>query len=245
MKKISQIILCFTLLLYFSACTNQKSNSDFNQQKKARIAELNQSVFGISIVVEGKNAPKKFSIGTGFLVGENLITSALHVQTRGEELGKKFGTPFKIVGWQTLKTGEFVEFSLEKAVEDKEFDLIIYRFDGKILKENPNFSNIRPLTLAEKLPLIGETVVSIGYYNDYKFPFNSIGNVAMIDANEDIFSDLTLMSGNSGAPVCSLETGELVGVTTDVLDLGNETVRYGIAKPVAKLRELQLKIKSD
>lgn len=242
MNRFPYIFLFFILLVSFCACTNQSSNTDFNQQKKARIAELNKSVFGISIVVEGKDAPKKFSIGTGFLIGENLIASALHVQTRGEELGKKFGTPFKIVGWQMLKTGEFVEFPLEKAVEDKEFDLIIYRFDGKILKENPSFSNIKPLAIAEKIPAIGETVVSVGYYGDYKFPFNSIGNVAMIDANDDIFSDLTLMSGNSGAPVCNLETGEVVGVTTDVLDLGNETVRYGIAKSAVKLRALLAKL---
>ena len=44
------------------------------------------------------------------------------------------------------------------------------------------------------------------------------------------------------APVCDLETGEVLGVTTDVLDLGNETVRYGIAKRASKLRELLQKL---
>ena len=67
----------------------------------------------------------------------------------------------------------------------------------------------------------------------------------MIDKNEDIFSDLTLMPGNSGAPVFDLETGEVLGVTTDVLDLGNETVRYGIAKKSAKLRELLQKLQGN
>jgi S1-C subfamily serine protease len=92
------------------------------------------------------------------------------------------------------------------------------------------------------LPPLGEEVVSIGYYGAYEFPFNSLGNVSMIDINEDIFTDLTLMPGNSGAPVCSLETGEVLGVTTDVLDLGNETVRFGIAKRAAKLREILRKL---
>jgi len=243
MKTFPQILLCFVFLIFLSACASQKSDADsaVNQHKKERIAEFNKSVFGISIVVEGKDTPKKFSVGTGFLIGENLIASALHVQTRGEELAKKFEKPFKIVGWQKLKSGEFVEFPIEIIAEDKENDLMIYKFDNNILKENLSFSAVKPLTLAEKPPSIGEKVVSIGYYGDYKFPFNSIGNVAMIDANEDIFSDLTLMPGNSGAPICSLETGKVVGVTTDVLDLGNETVRYGIAKSAVKLRILMAK----
>ena len=97
---------------------------------------------------------------------------------------------------------------------------------------------MKPMALAENLPLIGEEVVSIGYYGDYEFPFNSIGNVAMIDKNEEILSDLTIMPGNSGAPVCNLETGEVLGVTISVLDLGNETVRFTIAKRASKLKEL-------
>ena len=115
---------------------------------------------------------------------------------------------------------------------------MIYRFDRKILQENPKLSAIKPLVLAENLPPLGEEVVSVGYYGAYEFPFNSLGNVSMIDVNEDIFSDLTLMPGNSGAPVCDLETGQVLGVTTNVLDLGNATVRYGIAKRAAKLHEL-------
>ncbi len=47
---------------------------------------------------------------------------------------------------------------------------------------------MKPLTLAENLPPIGKEVISIGYYGDYEFPFNSIGNVAMIDKNEEILA---------------------------------------------------------
>ncbi len=249
MKKLHRFLFCFTCLSLLFSCTNQSTkesavsdNTDSNQRRKERIAELNRSVFGISIVVETKDAPKKFSVGTGFLIGENMIASALHVQTRAEELAKKFEKPLKIVGWQKFRTGELLEFPIEVAAEDKENDLIIYRFDNKLLKEHSYFAAVKPLVLAENPPSIGTAVIAVGYYGDYKFPFNTIGNVAMIDENDDIFSDLTLMSGNSGAPVCSLETGEVIGVTTDVLELGNETVRYGIAKSALKLRALISKV---
>jgi len=249
-KNFRQLSICLICLSVLFSCTNQNRKEPFaafdnsaNQSRKERIAWLNNSVFGISIHVKGKNIQGRYSVGTGFLIGENLVASALHVQSKAEELAKKFGkADYQIIGWKKFQTGEYIEFPIEIAVSDEESDLAIYRFDGKILQENTTFSAAKPLTLAENLPSIGAEVVSIGYYGDYKFPFNSIGNVAMIDVNEDIFSDLTLMPGNSGAPVCDLETGAVLGVTTDVLDLGNETVRYGIAKRAAKLRALMMKL---
>jgi len=150
--------------------------------------------------------------------------------------------PFQTVAWKRFPNGEILQIPLALAVSDEENDLVVYRFDEKILRENRNIPKIKPLKLAAKLPAIGEEALSIGYYGEYEFPFNSLGNIAMIDKNDDIFSDLTLMPGNSGAPVLNLETGEVLGVTTSVLDLGNETVRYGIAKKSAKLAELMKKL---
>lgn len=250
MKTAQKILLGLACLSLFFSCAGRNrtelsaafNDSAVNQNRTARIAAINNSVFGISIVVKGKNFEKKYSVGTGFLIGEGLLASAFHVQARALELAEKFGrAACQTVGWKKLKTGEYVEFPIEMTVDDAESDLAIYRFDAKLLRENRNFSEAKALTLAEDLPAIGAQVVSIGYYGDYQFPFNSMGNVAMIDANDDIFSDLTLMPGNSGAPVCDLETGVVLGVTTDVLDLGNETVRYGIAKRAAKLRRLLTK----
>jgi S1-C subfamily serine protease len=171
------------------------------------------------------------------------MASALHVQTKSEEMPGEFARlKSEIVAWKKFETGEVAQFPVEILVSDEKSDLAIYRFDPKFMRENPKFAAIKPLDLAENLPPLGAEVISIGYYSAYEFPFNSLGNVSMIDVNEDIFSDLTLMPGNSGAPVCSLETGEVLGVTTDVLDLGNETVRFGIAKRAARLRELLQKL---
>lgn len=244
MKIARQYLLCFICLGFLASCTPQNKNeSAANLGKKQLIARLNDSVFCISVIINSRGYEKRFSVGTGFLIGEGLLASAAHVQTKAEEMpGKSEKPASKIVAWKKFNTGETVEFPIQIAALDEKSDLAVYRFDRKIFLENPKLAAVKPFLLAENLPPIGEEVVSIGYYGAYEFPFNSIGNVSMIDVNEDIFSDLTLMPGNSGAPVCDLATGEVLGVTTDVLDLGNETVRYGIAKRAAKLRELLQKL---
>jgi len=253
MRIVRKFLLCLICLSFLPSCAqpNQEkssavalTNTVANLNKKERIAELNDSVFCISVIIKGRDYEKRFSVGTGFLIGDGLIASALHVQTKAEEMLEKFEKPTsKIVAWKKFATGEVAQFPIEIAISDKDNDLMIYRFDRNILQENSKLSAIKPLILAENLPPLGEEVVSIAYYGAYEFPFNSVGNVAMIDKNEDVFSDLTLMPGNSGAPVCELETGQVLGVTTDVLDLGNATVRYGIAKRAAKLRKILQKLK--
>ena len=227
-------LICFSLFL---SCTNYNGKTE-------RIAALNDSVFCISILVKNSDGEKRYSIGTGFLIADNLIASALHVQSKSEELFKySKNTSSQLIAWKRFRSGEIIQFPIKIAISDKDGDLAIYQFDDKTLRENQKFAAIKPLSLAESLPMPGEEVLSIGYYGTYEFPFNSIGNVAMIDVNDDIFSDLTLMPGNSGAPVCDLKTGKVLGVTTNVLDLGNETVRYGIAKKSQKLTELLQKLK--
>ena len=233
----------------FAACAGESKNENANVPNAAkpsrteRINALNESVFCISIIAKGKNFKNKYSVGTAFLVGNGLLASAYHVQTKAGKLAEVFEkNEYELIGWKTFDGVEYVHFPVELFLEDKENDLAIYRFDDNILKENPKFAAIKPLTLAENLPPLGAEVVAVGYYGDYQFPFNSIGNVSMIDKNEDIVSDVTIIPGNSGAPLCSLETGEVFGVVVSVLDLGNETVRFGISKRAAKLKELLQKL---
>lgn len=246
MKAFRKIFLCAICTGFLVSCASKAvevapENSETNAPKigkKQRIAELNNSVFCISIVVKGTDKGK-FSVGTAFLVEGNLLASAEHVSIKAGQLAQEFRNKnYEIIAWKTFQNGDYIQFPVELFVSDKNTDLALFRFDARVLKENPKYSIIKPMTLAENLPPVGEEVVSIGYYGDYEFPFNSIGNVAMIDKNEDVLSDLTIMPGNSGAPVCDLETGEVLGVTVSVLDLGNETVRFTIAKRAAKLREL-------
>ncbi len=249
MKPRCRFFLCLICLSFFPpACAPQNNNPTSGEivQKLNRnelIARLNDSVFCISINVKGRDSEKRFSVGTGFLIGENLIASAAHVQTKAVEMLEKFEkNSSTIIAWKKFDTGEIIQFPVEIAASDDKSDLAIYRFDRNALQKNQKFAQIKTLVLAENLPPIGEEVLSVGYYGAYEFPFNSIGTVSMIDKGEDIVSDLTLMPGNSGAPIFSLKTGEVLGVTTQVLDLGNETVRFGIAKRAARLRELLRKL---
>lgn len=220
------------------------TNPPSAQNKKERIKALQNSVFCVSLVAGGKNFLGKYAVGTAFLVGDGLLASAYHVQTKADNLKKNFekAAKMEMVAWKTFDAAEYVHIPVELFVSDRENDLAIYRFDEKLLRENPKFAGVKPLALAENLPPLGEEVVAAGYYGDYQFPFNSVGNVSMIDKNEDIFSDITIMPGNSGAPLVSLETGEVLGVTVSVLELGNETVRFAIAKRASKLKGLLRKL---
>ena len=89
MKLHGKIFLCVICLSFFFSCTAQTNNEPAlaadkfvsKPGNKERIAELNNSVFCISIVVKG-TVRRKFSVGTAFLVGRGLLASALHVQTK-------------------------------------------------------------------------------------------------------------------------------------------------------------------
>ena len=252
MKIWRKILLCLVCAGFSAGCagetrpeTSAPGDSASKPNKKERIKSVQDSVFCISILVKGKNFRGKYAVGTGFLVGSGLLASAFHVQPKAAELAKNFEkNTFEMVAWKTFDAVDYIQFPIELLVSDEASDLAIFRFDDAALRNNPRFSDIKPLALAENLPPLGEEVLATGYYGDYQFPFNSVGNVSMIDKNEDIFSDITIMPGNSGAPVVSLETGEVLGLTVSVLDLGNETVRFGIAKRASKLKELLRKLET-
>ena len=253
MKRFSKFCLCVSLFAFLVSCARVEPNETAavrqndqvsNQIKKERISELNNSVFCISIVVKGKSFDeRRFAVGTGFLVENGYLATALHVETKARQLSEKFQKgDYEIIAWKTFDAVDYVQFPIELFLSDQANDLAIYRFDRKALRESPKASVFKPLALAEKLPPVGEEVVAIGYYGDYQFPFNSIGSVSMIDKNEEIVSDITIMPGNSGAPVVSLESGEVLGIVISVLDLGNETVRFGISKRASKIKELLQKL---
>jgi S1-C subfamily serine protease len=241
LRKIILFAICFCLLSCAGADEKTVANNVSNQTqtKKERIKTLDESVFCISIAAKGKTFLPKDAVGTGFLVGDGLLASALHVQTKAAEMLKYLDkNSYELIAWKTFDAIDYAQFPIELYSFDKNTDLAIFRFDANVLKDKPKFAQIKPLALAENLPALGEEVVSIGFFGEYQFPFNSMGNVSMIDKNEDIVSDLTIVPGNSGAPVCSLETGEVLGITVSVLNLGNETVRFGISKRASKMREL-------
>lgn len=238
---ISRSLVLKTILLQALICFSC-SSPNVKIGKEERIAAINNSVFCISIIY--KNTPNKLktAFGTGFLVAENLLATAFHVQ-RDIEQTTKMGVldSYQIIAWKRFENGDYLEFPIELSKFDADSDIAIYHFDADVLKVQSKNHPIKPLVIADRLPQIGEDVLSIGYYGELEFPFNSLGNVSMINSNDDIYSDLTLMSGNSGSPLCSMRTGEVFGLNTSVMTMGDGTIRLGIAKKGAKLKELLAK----
>jgi S1-C subfamily serine protease len=246
-------IICFALLICFSnVCLSGQSiepqtvkaqpSSNLPVSKEEKIAEFNKSTFCLSVVVPSSNAPKRRAIGTGFLVSETLLATAFHVKTDLEKQMAQF-SKFKgqIVAWRKFDDGELLEIPLTLAAADQASDTALFTFDAERLKSQKR--PINPLPLAKNLPNLGEDILSIGYYGLMETPFNSLGNVSNIENGEDIYADMTLMPGNSGSPLISMKTGEVLGVNIKVMTIGDGTMRLGIAKRISKLNDLLKKVK--
>jgi S1-C subfamily serine protease len=236
--------LIFIIATFETQRIQAQPSSNLPVSKEEKIAEFNKSVFCLSVVVPSSNAPKRRAIGTGFLVSETLLATAFHVKTDLEKQMVQF-SKFKgqIVAWKKFEDGELLEVSLKFVVGDAANDLALFSFEPESLKLQLQKRNINPLPLAKNLPNLGEDILSIGYYGLMETPFNSLGNVSNIENGEDIYADMTLMPGNSGSPLISMKTGEVLGVNIKVMTIGDGTMRLGIAKRISKLNDLLKKVK--
>lgn len=246
--KIGFGIICFVLVCFLNACETNKSAPKrlaINPQspKEEKIKELNKPIFCLSVIIPNFPKLERRAIGTGFLVSENLIATAFHVK---EDLDKQANHsetfPGQIIAWKKFEDGEILEIPLKLVAIDQESDLALFSFEAENFKPQFQKRDIKPFQLADRLPDIGEDILSVGYYNLMEFPFNSLGNVSTIEKGEDIYSDVTLMPGNSGSPLVSMKTGEVLGVNIKVMTMGDGTIRLGIAKRISKLSELMTKV---
>jgi S1-C subfamily serine protease len=207
--------------------------------KEEKIAQLNKSIFCLSVINPRFANPPRRAIGTGFLVTEKLLATAYHVKEDLDRQANQAGRPpGKIIAWKKFEDGEYVEIPLSFVQADAAADIAVFTFPAETLNVQAQKRNLKPLPLAARLPSIGEDILSVGYYGLMDFPFNSLGNVSTIDKGEDIYSDMTLMPGNSGSPLISLKTGEVLGINVKVMTIGDGTMRLGISKRIAKLIEL-------
>ncbi len=251
MKFRLEIVFTILIIAVLSACEAGKNSEkkliiNQNSSKEERIVELNKPVFCLSVVIPNSPNPKRRAIGTGFLVSENLLATAFHVK---EDLDKEVSRylssklhnvlpPAQIMAWKKFENGDYLEFPLNLAGFDQDSDLALFSFEVEDLKQQAKTREITPFLLADRLPDLGEDILSIGYYSEMEFPFNSLGNVSTIENGEDIYSDLTLMPGNSGSPLISMKTGEVLGLNIKVMTMGDGTIRLGISKKISKLQEL-------
>ncbi len=241
------LMLTTWLLNSCAATSNQpntaKSPTNSPSSKEERISEVKNSIFCLSVIAPNSEFPRKRAIGTGFLVSKNLLATAFHVKEDLEKATVNFASlNAKIIAWAKFDNGLYLEIPLTPLESDKESDLALFGFDEEILRRQAQTNEIKPLIIADRLPNIGEDILSVGYYGTLELPFNSMGNVSMIDNNEDIYSDITLMPGNSGSPLISLKTGEVLGLNIKVMTVGDGTIRLGISKRISKLKMLLEKI---
>ena len=228
------IIFALIVISILSACNPSKDKS-----KETRISEVNNAVFCLSVIVPNQQFPQKRAIGTGFLVSENLLATAFHVK---EDLNRSAVindlSKAKTIAWKKFDNGDYIEIPIKLMTIDQDADLALYSFDVENLTQQSTTHQIKPLIIADRLPTIGEEILTIGYYDTMEFPFNSLGNISMIDKGEDIYSDMTLMPGNSGSPLVSMKTGEVLGLNVKVMTMGDGTIRLGISKKISKLKML-------
>ncbi|HRH46321.1 MAG TPA: serine protease [Pyrinomonadaceae bacterium] len=246
--KIGFGIICFVLVCFLNACETNKSAPKrlaINPQspKEEKIKELNKPIFCLSVIIPNFPKLERRAIGTGFLVWENLIATAFHVNKDLDSIISSNSIPNKkIIAWKKFEDGEILEIPLKLIASDQNSDLALFSFDTENIQPQFQKRDIKPFQLADRLPDLGEDILSVGYYNLMEFPFNSLGNVSTIEKDEDIYSDVTLMPGNSGSPLVSMKTGEVLGVNIKVMTMGDGTIRLGIAKRISKLSELMGKV---
>lgn len=238
------------LVCFLNACETNKSAQKLltikpQSPKEDKIKELNKPIFCLSVIIPKLPKVEHRAIGTGFLVSENLLATAFHVKEDLDKQANRSETfPGQIIAWKRFDDGEILEIPLKLAAIDQESDLALFSYEIENFKPQFQKQNIKPFQLADRLPDLGEDILSVGYYGLMEFPFNSLGNVSTIEKGEDIYSDVTLMPGNSGSPLVSMKTGEVLGVNVKVMTMGDGTIRLGIAKRISKLSELMKKVTS-
>jgi endonuclease G len=204
--------------------------------------------------VEVDNHPSYQWVGTGWVVAEDVIITA---RTAAKEFGKRQGSRFvfrsSFLGdmgagvdfRQELQGGEPAEFRLVEILhieEDDGPDLALLRIDWAGQEPRPAI----PLAASVEERML---VATVGYpardsqtdtSEEMDRIFGSVydvkrlapGEIMQLNAARDLFAhDCTTLGGNAGSVVCSMATGEAVGLHF----AGSERVgNYAVSAPRIK-----------
>lgn len=198
---------------------------------KDPVRMIEDSKLGIVVIMAKKEsvtpAEAKGGLGTGSIIGENVILTNFHVAGDSTEL--KIG----FITGDDLYDAEFV-------YGDKESDVAVIRLKdwGKFARENPEH---RALTLATHRPREGETIYTIGHPWGL---FYSVSKGIVSTAKRKspmsvptwwIQTDAHVYNGNSGGPMLN-ENGEIVGMNSVMV--ANEGGSYGFAIPTPLVEKI-------
>jgi S1-C subfamily serine protease len=180
-------------------------------------ADLVQRIEGGVIRIE-VTACDGQAIGTGFLIKPNLVATVEHVVDGATSI--KLKRNGKLLGTATV------------VGEDKDRDLALLKTSGRISGYDFGF--------AGKAPRLGEDVAAIGFplglpLTVTKGSVSGLGRAIPIDGvkrQEMVQTDAAVNRGNSGGPLLSTETGQVVGL----VDLGTtqaNSVAFAVSAEVA------------
>lgn len=186
--------------------------------------------------IEVTGHPSLEWIGTGFLVGEDVIMTNRHVAQEFAHLGQRRkwgfepGMAARIDFVEELGGANSLEYAITEIVGIHEtFDLALLRLEPKA---NEGAFTPEPMTIASKAPTkgVGHKVYAVGYpawdgrRNDpvemvriFSNIFNvkrlSPGEIMRIIAEQSLFRhDCSTLGGNSGSCVVDLETNQVIGL---------------------------------
>jgi S1-C subfamily serine protease len=239
----------------FTSCVSNNRTSQISYVRNSVV------LLRLHDINNGKS-PNDSPMGTGFFISESQVATAWHLSRDLENQQKERGMKnIEIVMEQKRPEGDVhMTFQIHLQLTDIENDLAIYKFDSTAFKKQWTQFEIIPLPLSENLPEIAEEVVITGYDGSHAYPFSSIGSVSMITEtnhetvvenddktnrkfleNQMIYSDATMIKGNSGGPLYSLISDKVVGVNIILKKSGGSIIRTsGATNSIHLLRLLEL-----
>ncbi|MBZ5536869.1 MAG: serine protease [Acidobacteriia bacterium] len=217
-----------------------------------KYSEIAKSV--VQIGYSSADIKTTIPLGTGFFVGDGK-----HVVTAGHVIIEYI----KMIndnrgGFLTIKksseTGT-AKFSVSAVVEnvDNVHDLAILKFDPNSVRSQWADFEIKSLPLAKEESEMGDEVFIIGHFSMDEHPIASRGIVSgfvkiqVVLPVTELLLDALVNKGQSGSPVISLRTGEVVGVALSIIPIsdgsGSTRINSGISR-ASTLQSLKALINS-
>ena len=192
-------------------------------QKINNVSGTTESLVHIGLILPNGNIVPG---GTAFFVKDGTyIATAAHVYW---EIGKAINDSRGgiIVAVKTSRSGKKFTVPVQLAAIDDAHDLATFRIDPAVIKQQWAEFTIKPLALAEKDAEQGEQVYLVGYFGGDDFPIAIHGIVAgfvklqTATQVEEMLLDLIINKGESGAPIISQETGQVVAIGLSTIEVG-------------------------
>jgi S1-C subfamily serine protease len=198
------------LVLTLSALCLFAVNPSLGRQGNRALDTANSIVQIVVKYTDEKAQEALQAIGTGFFVSDDLIVTAAHVYWQAGQ----FSVEKKVQGMFARKitpSGKFL-VPIGGGGIDSPHDLTSFKIDAaEIKKQWPAFT-IKPLALSKDEAEMGEQVLLVAFFSQDPNPIAAQGIVATSRTTDDLFLDIHANPGNSGGPIVSLASGEVVGV---------------------------------